>query len=41
VGGGRECFFVFVSIVLRVRERMREKVEGFFYSSQNEEICRD
>ena len=37
VGGGRGCFFVFVSMVLRVGVR----VEGFFHSSQNEEICRD
>jgi len=38
--GRREgVFFVFVSMVLRVRERMGERVEGFFHSSQNEEIC--
>jgi len=42
-GGGRGrregVFFVFVSMVLRVGERMGERVEGFFYFSQNEEIC--
>jgi len=43
--GGRRrregVFFVFVFMVLRVGERMGERVEGFFHSSQNEEICGD
>jgi len=36
--GGRGCFFVFVSMVLRVGERMGKRVDDFFHSSQNEEI---
>jgi len=29
-GGGRECFLVFVSMVLRVGERMEAEGGGFF-----------
>ena len=43
-GGEKECFFVFVSRILRVGEWMGERVSGFFHSSQNEEtggnLCR-
>ena len=40
-GGGRRCFFVLVSRVLRVGEWMGERVSDFFHSSQKEEICED
>jgi len=34
----KSVFFVFVSRILRVGEWMRERVSGFFHSSQNKEI---
>jgi len=37
-GGGRRCFFVFVSRVSRVGEWMGERVTDFFHSSQNGDL---